>query len=116
HMIHLEMVMISLGLFAGTLVLMECGRRVGVQVRRRAGDADISFAALEAAAFALMGLLIAFTFSSAATRYDARRRLVVEEANAIGTAWLRLDLLPAARQPALRDGFRSYLDSRLAYY
>ena len=52
--------------------------------------------------FGLMGLLIAFTFSGAASRFDARRELIVEEANAIGTAWLRLDLLDADQQPAIR--------------
>jgi len=66
--------------------------------------------------FALMGLLIAFTFSGAATRFDARRQLVVEEANAIGTAWLRIDLLPPTGQTELRDSFRRYLDTRLAVY
>jgi hypothetical protein len=63
-----------------------------------------------------MGLLIAFTFSGAASRFDKRRDLVVQEANDIGTAYLRLDLLPAAAQPALRDSFRRYVDSRLAVY
>jgi hypothetical protein len=63
-----------------------------------------------------MGLLIAFTFSSAAARIDTRRQLIVAEANAIGTAWLRLDLLPADAQPELRELFRRYLDARLAVY
>jgi hypothetical protein len=48
--------------------------------------------------FALLGLLLAFTFSGAASRFDARRGLIIEETKAIGTAWLRLDLLPAAVQ------------------
>jgi hypothetical protein len=41
---------------------------------------------------------------------------VVDEANAIGTAWLRIDLLPAAAQPKLRDTLRAYTDSRIATY
>ena len=57
-----------------------------------------------------------FATWGAASRFDARRNLIVEETNAIGTAYLRLDLLPASTQPALRDLFRSYLDSRLAAY
>jgi hypothetical protein len=57
-----------------------------------------------------LGLLIAFIFSGALTRFDTRRVQVVEEANAIGTAWLRLDLLPAAAQPKLRDTFRAYVE------
>src|SRR5215510_4984847 len=68
------------------------------------------------AVFALLGLLIAFTFSGAASRFDARRQLVVEEANAIGTAYLRLDLLPAHTQPPLRESFRQYLQTRVEIY
>ena len=41
----------------------------------------------------MMGLLLAFTFTGAASRFDTRRELIVQETNAIGTAWLRLDLL-----------------------
>ena len=59
---------------------------------------------------------MAFTFSGAASRFDSKRQLVIQEANAIGTAYLRLDLLPPAAQPPLRGLFRRYLDARLAYY
>lgn len=104
-------------LFIGMLILLEAGRRAGVrrQLRDPSGPTP-GGGALEAAIFGLLALLIAFTFSGAAARFDARRHLVVEEANAIGTAYLRLDLLPAATQPALRDSFRRYLDSRLDAY
>jgi hypothetical protein len=51
-----------------------------------------------------------------ASRFDTRRELIVQETNAIGTAWLRLDLLPEATQPQIRDAFRAYLDARLAFY
>ncbi|MGH9885744.1 MAG: DUF4239 domain-containing protein, partial [bacterium] len=60
--------------------------------------------------------MIAFTFSGAATRFDHRRELIVEEANAIGTAWLRLDLLPEASREEMRAKFRAYLDARLEVY
>ena len=68
------------------------------------------------AIFALLGLLIAFTFSGAATRFDQRRSLIIEEANAIGTAYLRVDLAAPDLQPALRDSFRRYLAARLDVY
>ena len=61
-------------------------------------------------------LLVAFTFSGAAARFDTRRQLIVEETNAIGTASLRLDLLPAAVQPPLRAHFRQYVAARLEVY
>jgi hypothetical protein len=80
---------------------------LGRRLRRNRSDAIIS-AATEGAVFALFGLLLAFTFSGAATRWDEHRKLIVEEANDIGTAYLRLDLLPAAAQPELRQDFRDY--------
>ena len=104
-------------LFAGMLATMEAGRRIGV--RRRARDpegAEIGLGTINGAVFGLMGLLIAFTFSGAAARFDKRRELVVQEANNIGTAYLRLDLLPASAQPALRERFRRYVDARIAAY
>jgi len=105
------------GLFVGMVLLLELGRRLG---RRRQGKqeegARAGLGAVEGAVFALLGLLIAFTFSGAASRFDTRRQLIGQEANAIGTAWLRLDLLPSNAQPELRDLFRRYLDLRLAAY
>ncbi len=106
-----------LGMVAGTLGTLEIGRRLGA--RRLACDPEGARAgtgAIDGAIFGLLGLLIAFTFSGAASRFDTRRSIIVEEANAIGTAWLRLDLLPAAAQPPLREKFRQYLDSRLAVF
>lgn len=59
---------------------------------------------------------MAFTFGGGAERLNARRQLIVSEANAIGTAYLRIDLLPASEQPPLRELFRKYVDGRLATY
>jgi hypothetical protein len=107
----------TLSLFFVMLLLIEAGRRVGVQ--RRAKDPDGASAgvgAIEGSIFGLLGLLLAFTFSGAASRFDVRRQLIIEETNNIGTAYLRLDLLPVAAQPALRESFRQYVDARLATY
>src|SRR5437870_1497571 len=107
----------TLALFCGMLVPLEIGRRIGV--RRMAQDpegARAGIGAIEGAVFGLLGLLIAFTFSGAASRFDTRRQLIVEETNDIGTAYLRLDLLPADLQPALRESFRRYLDARIEVY
>jgi hypothetical protein len=60
--------------------------------------------------------VIAFTFSGAASRFDIRRAQTIQEANAIGTAYLRLDLLPSAAQPALREKFHRYTEARIAVY
>lgn len=68
---------------------------------------------LLSAALALLGLLIAFTFSLALNRYDSRRGLVVQEANAIGTAWLRAGLADGAAGAALQQSIARYADVRL---
>jgi hypothetical protein len=104
-------------LFVGMLVLMEVGRVVGS--RRHARDVEGSHAGVgvvEGSVFGLLGLLMAFTFSGAAGRFNERRQLIVEEVNAIGTAWKRIDMLSPNTQPEVRDGFRRYLDARLAAY
>src|SRR5580698_4811372 len=105
---------VVISLFTIMLALMEMGRRIGI--RRRKWDttsANAGLSTIDGAVFGLMGLLIAFTFSGAASRFDTRRQLIGQEANAIGTAYLRIDLLPATAQPTLRDDFRNYVDARL---
>ncbi|CAG0958311.1 hypothetical protein MYXO_00611 [Myxococcaceae bacterium] len=110
------------GLFAaavlvGVVCMLEAGRGLRRRQEARRDDAIGSgFGAVEGAVFALMGLLVAFTFSGAASRFDARRSLVVEEANDIGTAYLRVDLVPATSQPRIRELFRRYVDVRLETY
>lgn len=78
--------------------------------------ANEGLGSLDAAVFGLMGLLLAFTFTGAANRFDNRRDLIVDEVNALGTAWLRLDLLPEPAREEVRTLFREYLDGRIAAY
>lgn len=104
-------------LFVFMLLLVEVGRRLGIRnVREETEHERAGLMAVGAAIYGLLGLLVAFTFSGAATRFDVRRTLTVQEANAIGTAYLRLDLLPTNAQPDLRDKFRRYTEARLAVY
>jgi hypothetical protein len=110
---HLYNPLLVVGLFGGMLLFLEIGRRFGRWREEAVGSA---FNALGGAIFGLMGLLIAFTFNGAATRFEAKRQLIVNETNAIGTAYLRIDLLPFPRQAPLRDSFRRYLDARMAFY
>jgi hypothetical protein len=113
----LGVVIFAGGLFAGMLILQEAGRRLGAwRLAKDPEGARAGLGAVEGAIFGLMGLVVAFTFSGAAARFDTRRHLILEEANAIGTAYLRLDLLPADAQPKMRELFRSYLDTRLEVY
>lgn len=106
---------LAAALLAGMLISLEIGRRVGLK-RLKRGEDSSRFGAVEGAVFALFGLLVAFTFSGAATRFDTRRMLIADEANAIGTAYLRVDLLASDDQPGMRQLFRDYVDSRLEIY
>jgi hypothetical protein len=94
---------------------IEIGRWLGDRRIKRTGDATAGgTAAIDGALFGLLGLPLAFTFSGAASRFDARRDLMVAEANAVGTAKLRLDIAPESAQPALRSAFARYVESRVA--
>ena len=108
---------IAAGIFLAILVCLMLGRWLGRRVIARYGAAGVpNISSLEAAVFALLGLLIAFTFSGALSRFDVRRNQAVDEANAIGTAYLRIDLLSAHAQALLRETFRKYVDARIETY
>jgi hypothetical protein len=101
-------------LFCAMLAAAVAGHRLASGRRQKPDEATlVGTGAIDAAVLGLLGLLVAFWFSSAGTRLDMRRSLIVEEANAIGTAWLRLDVLPADVRTAEHDLFRRYVDVRL---
>lgn len=103
---------LALGFFLALFCAIAVGKRLGARQQEKGGA---GVAAIEASVFALLGLLVAFTFSGAAQRMAERRNLVIQEVNAIGTAWLRIDLLNAADQSAVRGPFRDYVDQRILY-
>jgi hypothetical protein len=98
-------------LFFAVVGTMEIGRRFG----RHSEDTPGS-SAVNGAIFAILGLLLAFSFTGAASRFDQRRDLIVQEANDIGTARLRVDLVPADAQPELQALFKRYIAARIAAY
>lgn len=108
---------ISSGLFMAVLVLaaIELGR--GMAARRQHKGLPLQkIGAAESVVLAILGLMISFTFSGAANRFEARRELIGLETNAVTSGWLRLDMLNSEDQPAVRRQFLSYLDARLAAY
>jgi len=108
---------IALSLFALIALCMRSGWIFGRRRLAALGDnANEGLGAVDGAIFGLMGLLLAFTFTGAASRFDARRDLIVQETNAIGTAWLRLDLLSEGPRAQAQDLMRRYLDQRLDVY
>ncbi len=109
-------VLFSILFFLGMLTMLEVGRRLAVRRRSKEVDGERSnLGPIEGAVFALFGLLMAFTFSGAASRFNEKRMLIAEEANTVETAYLRLHLVPDA-EPKLQNLFRQYLDSRLETY
>ncbi|HET9316184.1 MAG TPA: DUF4239 domain-containing protein [Vicinamibacteria bacterium] len=104
-----------LALFVGLLALQELGRRAGrARAERTHGESREGLGSIEGAVYGLLGLLLAFTFSGAASRFEGRRTLILQEATAIETAYRRLDLLPADARAPLRAKMGAYLDARLS--
>jgi len=99
------------------LALIEVGRRIGMRhLTSDIAETRKGLNAVDGVIFSLLGLLVAFTFYGAAERFDARRKLVIEEADAISGAWARLDVLDKEDRAALQALFRQYLDARLGTY
>jgi len=86
--------------------------------RRRLVQAEArdDFGLILGATLTLLGLVIGFSFSMALSRYDQRKNYEEAEANAIGTAYVRADLLPAADAATIRALLRRYLEQRLLFY
>jgi hypothetical protein len=84
--------------------------------RTLTADEREDFSIIQAAILTLLALIIGFSFSMAITRYDVRKNLEEAEANAIGTEYLRADLLPPADAAEVRELLRKYLAQRLLFY
>lgn len=96
------------------LVLGEAGFRLGIAVHRKSPRAAEGLSSsVQGAVLGLLGLLLGFSFAMAVSRYDARRSLAVEEANAIGTTWLRAPFLGEAQGSEIRTLLRRYTELRL---
>jgi len=78
--------------FIGSLILLNYGRSLGLRYLKKEAGNMTGLATVEGAVFALIGLLLAFTISGALQRFDERRQLVIQEANAARTAHDRLRL------------------------
>ena len=97
-----------------TLVAVEIGFVVGRRRgRSRDRETDAPVGAMTGATLGLGAFILAFTFSMAGARYDVRKQLVLDEANAIGTAYLRTDLMPDDAAAQARASLREYVAIRL---
>ena len=108
---------VALLLFALMLLFFWLGMlwRENRMSRAKTAREDIT-GSLEGSMLGLLALLLAFTFGISNSRYDARRDVIIKEANCIGTAVLRTDLYPEPFRTELRSDFKEYVEARIAYY
>jgi hypothetical protein len=92
------------------------GRSLRRRKQKLEEDVREDLGVVTAATLTLLGLIIGFSFSMAITRYDQRKNYEEAEANAIGTEYVRADLLPSADAPKVRLLLRNYLDQRILFY
>ncbi len=104
--------------FVGIIVILAITFEISYKIGRynrpkvdAVNRAEVS--TIQIAILGILGLLLAFTFSMATTRFDLRQQFVVEEANAISTTYLRAELLPEPQKTAIQNLLRQYVDTRI---
>lgn len=103
--------------FAVFLAAIEIGFRLGSRYSKDRDDSMASHAsALQSAVLGLLALLLGFTFAMSISRFDERKKLVISEANAIGTAFLRAEILDPKEKNEAQSLLRQYVDARLDFY
>ena len=109
-------VLVALSLFGGLVTMLEVCFYLGKQARRRRTDQSDQLSTIQGAMLGMLALLLGFSFALAAGRFNDRVQLIVSEANAIGTAWLRCDLLPDGARAELHQILGDYTDQRILFY
>ncbi len=113
----LNLWLILLGSIILFLSVTEAGFRLGRRVRAQFSDSARSeIGTIQGAMLGMLALLLGFTFSMALSRFEVRKQLVLEEANAIGTTYLRAQLLPEPPRREISQLLRHYVDKRLDFY
>ena len=102
----------------GSLIVFSASAWIGTRLHRvfPIGESDNdNFSFVLGGTLTLLGLIVGFTFSMAVGRYDQRKNREEQEANAIGTAYVQADLLPATDAARVRDLLRAYVDQRILF-
>src|SRR5215467_6761590 len=102
--------------FISSLILLNFGRSLGVRYLKKEAGNMAGLTTVEGAVFALIGLLLAFTISGALQRFDDRRQLVIQEANAASTAFDRLALFGGTVGNDLQNKLKDYVQARIDLY
>jgi hypothetical protein len=115
YSIYLDAVL-ALGLFGGLVATLEICFYFGKKAHHRHTDQPGELSTIQGAMLGMLALLLGFSFALAAGRFNDRVQLIVSEANAIGTAWLRCDLLPDGARKELHQILADYTDQRIGFY
>jgi hypothetical protein len=100
---------------AFVLISIEVGYRIGRRGRERSvSDKPQPIGSIVTATLGLLAFLLTYTFGLGATRFDARRHVLIDEANAVKTAFLRADVLPGPERAEVRRLLIDYVDVRLS--
>ena len=115
HLYGIDSYVIAAVLFVSMVVVIELGFRLGLRRQHvESEDSKSHINTIQGSMLGILALLLGFTFSQSLQRFDTRSEAVVEEANAIGTAWLRAQLLPDAVRGDTQTLLRAYVDARVA--
>ena len=110
----LPIAVLFLGTIVASLAAIEGGRRLGLRLNRQDSESSGSIGSAVGATLGLLAFILAFTLSLASSRYDARKQLVIDGANAIGTAYLRTDFLPEDQREEAQRLLREWVGLRVA--
>jgi hypothetical protein len=112
-LVEAAILLVSIGIFVAAL---EIGYRLGLRRQVNTNEPDKTHAnALNGATLGLLALLLGFSFAMAVSRYENRKTLMVDQANAIGTATLRGSLLAQPHADRTTALFRDYIDTRFLF-
>lgn len=104
---------VSVGMF---LAVIEIGFRLGRRSQSMDEHSRSQIAAVQGAILGMLALLLGFTFAMSMSRFETRKQLVLEEANAIGTTFLRTQMLPEPQRQEISDLLRRYVEARIQFY
>lgn len=108
--------LVAFSLFGGLFAMLEIWFFLGQRARLNRAEQPDQLSAIQGATLGLLALLLGFSFAMAAGRFNDRVQLIVTEANAIGTAWLRCDLLADSERAELHQLLAAYTDQRIIFY
>jgi hypothetical protein len=110
---HISLIFGGLTMFAILLTALEVGYRIGFKQRKKWLDADTGGGTVALSTmFALLGLILAFTYASGVNRFEDRKQAVIEESNALGTAFLRAGFIAEPGGKALQETILAYAKTR----